>query len=245
MDLKKEVSGKLVLGLLIAGLGLLLLATGYLPSTTEGWAILNMFLGSWIAWFLYSNSKKWSAFVGLGGGFIIGVFSLSIPLWWYSDVKNVNSHQASVSAHAPSLGISTTQFKELFNKFSEEIDAPFHINQVKLDQNTFMVSFGESNALSGTITSEGNIEGLVSISSGDGTMQSGLKMFQLSTIITRTFNTSMSKQESAQLVLEMMQQNSKLPNATMSKKTVGDVEYFTSLSKQLGYWYGVQIPSNK
>lgn len=251
MELQKEVSGKFVLGLLIVAIAGGWLAFGSIPESTKSWLSVIFLFGSWIGWFVYSNSRKWSAMVGLGGGFLVSclvmIAVIQVEKTFDSETPiQTGPQKNSVTAiiHDPSLGISTAQFKDRFNKISEEIDAPFHINQVNVEQgnvNTFSVTLGKNNALSGTVTKDGQVEGLISISNGDGTIQSGVKMLQLSVIIVRTFSSELSKEDASKLVLEMMNKNSTLPNATAHSKAVGKVEYFTSLSTQLGYWFGVQI----
>lgn len=71
MELQKEVSGKFVLGLLIAAITGGWLAFGSIPESTRAWLSVIVLFGSWIGWFIYSNSRKWSAMVGLGGGFLV------------------------------------------------------------------------------------------------------------------------------------------------------------------------------
>lgn len=89
MELHKEVSGKAVLAIFIVAIAVIWLAIGEMPATAKAWLMLGVFLGSWIAWFVYSNSKKWSAMIGLGGGFIVALLAvlvLTLPPMWYSDV---------------------------------------------------------------------------------------------------------------------------------------------------------------
>lgn len=213
--------------------------------------ILWVFFGTWVAWAVFAAFKNWSGTVVFGGGFLVSCIALIVAIQIQnrfepdSPARNSEPQIKTVSIiREPSLGISTAQFKERFNKISEEIDAPFHINQVNVEQgnvNTFSVMLGKNNALSGTVTKDDQIEGLISISNGDGTIQSGMKMLQLSVIIVRTFSSELSKEDASKLVLEMMNKNSTLPNATAHSKAVGKVEYFTSLSTQLGYFFGVQI----
>lgn len=154
----------------------------------------------------------------------------------------------TLAPQAPSLGLSPDVFKERFNQIAEEIDAPFHINQMKIDKgnvDSFNVKFSKNNVLFGTITKDGMIDSVTSISSGDGTIQSGLKMMLLSAIIVRSTSPDLSKEDAGKVVLEMMGKNNKSPDATSHSKKIGNVEYFTSLSKDLGYWFGVQVPSKK
>lgn len=76
MELQKEVSGNFVLGLLIAAILGGWLAFGSIPESARAWLSIIVLFGSWIGWFVYSNSKKWSAMVGLGGGFIVACLML-------------------------------------------------------------------------------------------------------------------------------------------------------------------------
>lgn len=178
---------------------------------------------------------------------LILLIGTAFLLWLMSMLnrsKDVDAPSVPV-IQEPSIGITTEAFKKRFNRISEEIDAPFHINQFTIEKgnvDSFNVSFDKNHVLFGTITKNGLIEGLTSISSGDGTIQSGYNMLKISHIIVRAVSPSLTKEEVNKLVLEMMEKNGKLPDATANTRRIGEVEYFTSLGQQTGYWFGVQIP---
>lgn len=217
----------------------------------SGTIMLGVFFGAWVIGAIFAAYKNWSGTFVFGGGFIFACLSLiavSLPMNYFQADSKPKEHEVAKIVLAPSLGLSTAEFKERFNKVAEEVDAPFHINQMKVEKgniDTFNVTFDKNHILFGTITKDGLIEGVTSISAGDGTIQSGFNMLQISHIIIRTFSPEISKEDASKIVLEMMDKNSKLPDATAHSKRVGNVEYFTSLSKQLGYWFGIQVPSNK
>ena len=149
----------------------------------------------------------------------------------------------------PSLNITPESFRVKFNEVSELLDTSFHINRVDVKEgqvfDTANVTLSEHNALVISVTKDGMINSVTSISTGDGTLKSGANMLFLANIIVRSISPQLEDKQAAQIAMELMKLSSNDGAGGTHTKLIDGVEYSASFSKQLGFWLGAGLPGNK
>lgn len=149
----------------------------------------------------------------------------------------------------PSLNITPEEFRLRFNKTSELLDTDFHINKIELKDgavfNTANITLSKNNALIVTATKSGLLNSVISISSGDGTMQSGANMLFLSIMIVRSISEDLPEKEATQIVMDLMKASTDDADGKTHNKLVEGINYSASSSKTLGYWFSADLPEDK
>lgn len=141
------------------------------------------------------------------------------------------------------LGITADTFKVAFNRAALSIESDYKINQIDVKQgqakDTFNISFGEHQALIGTVNSEGKLDSVMSISTGDGTIDSGINMMLLSAILVRAVSPDMGTKQAGDIAVDLIQKTNENGGETV-KRQVGNVEYYAMFSKSVGFWFGAE-----
>lgn len=153
---------------------------------------------------------------------------------------------AVIAATQPSLGITPQQYKEQFNAASVATDdSPFEIGELNIQKgeifDTAQVRLTANNALILAVTKQGLVNSVSTISTGDGTLNSGLNMLKISIVVVRSVNTKMSKEAAYKMGVDLFTRAGKSDGKSVSK-VVGGVKYYAIFSDTLGYWFGAEIP---
>lgn len=181
----------------------------------------------------------------------IGLFLFSLVMVGLLGHEKPNNNPdseklAAAEVNQPSLNITPENFRVKFNKVSEHIDTSFHINRVDVKEgqvfDTANVRLSDHNALVISVTKDGMMNSVTSISTGDGTLKSGANMLFLANIIVRSISPQLEDKQAAQIAMELMKLSSSDEAGDAHTKLIDGVEYSASFSKQLGFWFGAGLP---
>ncbi|TFW71496.1 hypothetical protein C3Y98_05205 [Methylotenera oryzisoli] len=184
----------------------------------------------------------------------IGLFLFSLVMvGLLGDEKPTNNPDSEKLAAAevkqPSLNITPENFRVKFNEVSELIDTSFHINRIDVKEgpvsDTANVTLSDQNSLVIAVTKDGMVNSVTSISIGDGTFKSGANMLFLATTIVRSISPHLESEKAAQIAIELMKLSTNDKAGEAHTKLIDGVEYYAIFNKQLGFWFGAELPDTK
>jgi hypothetical protein len=160
-----------------------------------------------------------------------------------AEVVNFPVKEAPQELLRQPLGLSAEAFKTGFNNAAKNAQSEFRIDKINVERgpanDTFTSYLSKNNALIGTLDQDGNLKSITSISTGDGTIESGADMIILSALIVRAVSPGMDKKQAGDIALNLIRKTNENGGET-AKKQVGNVEYFAMFSESLGFWFGAE-----
>lgn len=158
-------------------------------------------------------------------------------------VMNFPVKESPKKMNRQDLGMTPEAFRIAFNRIASSVQSDYRINKIDIKpgttKDTFDITFNENQGLIGTVNPDGKLESVMSISTGDGTVESGLDMVILSGLLVRSISPDIGKKGANDLVTGMMNEIVGAKGKTTSCE-VGEVEYFGTYSDQIGFWFGAE-----
>jgi hypothetical protein len=145
----------------------------------------------------------------------------------------------------PSMGITAEQYKSQFNDASLATDgSPFEIINLDIKKgdvfDTAQITFTKNNFMIIGVTKQGLINSVSTISSGDGTINSGLNMLYISVVVIRSINTTIDKEAATKMGLDLFTRAGKSKNKPV-EEIINGIKYYAISSDKLGYWFGAEL----
>lgn len=162
---------------------------------------------------------------------------------------NVVIDDKRVAPKQASLGITPAEFKTEFNKVAKELRMKFAIGDITISSkgevfDTFNVQFGENNGLIGAVTKDGMLSSVTSISTGDGSVESGARTMVLALMIVRSVIPNLEKDEASLITLDLIKKSTTSPNGIPYKQIVSGVKLWALLTERIGFFFGVETPKD-
>lgn len=191
--------------------------------------------------------KRWQiAVTGLVGIVLLSIFSDSNNP---APVSDIGGADQTVAVTEPakkenvSLGITLDEFKTSFNAQAKAAELAFNITEIKVDSSqpvhTFNIELSKHQGIVGSVNDSNEITGINSISTGDGSLNSGANMLFLAVCIVNTFNPEGSKEANTKFAVELFKQAADGSDGESHDATIGDMVFTSMRSKSLGFWFSV------
>lgn len=140
-----------------------------------------------------------------------------------------------------SIGMKPEQFKNNFNKISNEVQTGFNINQLVIDegavQNTFKYQINDNVGIIGSVNKRtGLVREITMVAQGDGTEQSGIDMLLAMGTLIRASDLKMTPEESGNILNKLIGEDFNINDYEASTVRNG-IEYSIMTSSELGIWF--------
>lgn len=162
-----------------------------------------------------------------------------------NDGKEVENETPQKNELKPetTLKITPEQFKSQFNAASLADGFNFQIDSIQLKtgevNDVANIKLNDISALIVSVSKNGEVNGITSLSVGNGTPESGLSMLELTVTLIRTFNKNISKQQAYKLGMDLFSKVVKEGDKGKADKSINDIKYIAMFSEVTGYWFSV------
>jgi hypothetical protein len=142
------------------------------------------------------------------------------------------------------LNITPEQFKTQFNEIANKAQADFKISDMEIKKGEVLdvanVKLNKNSSLVLSVSHQGLLTGVTSISVGDGTASSGLNMMLVTAVLFRTFNKTLDAESANKISLGLLTDAVNKSDGKPITKIFEGFKFYTMFSKNLGYWCGVE-----
>ncbi len=145
------------------------------------------------------------------------------------------------------LNMSAGQFQARFNQISKLTKNKFYIDEIVINDgeinNVANVLLNKNCSLILVFNKANVLKGVTSVSTGDGTIESGLQTLQIATVIFRTFNKSLPPEAANNAAYNLWKESANMledNDAKTAVKVVDGIQYYASASDMAGIWFGAE-----
>ena len=156
----------------------------------------------------------------------------------------VNSSTTSEETTVPgSLGMTPEQFKDEFNRAAQELDFPYTIKKITVQdgsaQNIFQYMFTDRLGLTGSVNKkDGTVRDVLLLGQGDGSLQSGVDIILAMGVLIESTNPELSPADRGKILKNIGILGDNVDVSNMEGSTIRNgIKYSINSSPQIGIMF--------